>query len=246
MATNLVISGGPLHDFEATTTMLVEILAEEGVQSTVFTDPRAALRALAANPHAWDLVTVNGLHGPMSAERHAHLRDDWSFTLRDDEAETLERYVVEGGGLLALHAAAICFDGDPRWAACLGGTWNWERSSHPPHGPAQVVPTAAGRIHPLTAGIAAFTTIDEVYGFLDHGADLVPLLTSAHGGTDHPVLWARTVGSGRVVTDLLGHDAAAVDQPDHREVLRRTARWLAPSIGPARPTADREANETTP
>lgn len=246
MATNLVISGGPLHDFEATTRLLVEILADEGVESTVFTDPRAALQALGEDPGAWDLVSVNGLHAGMEADRHADLRDRWSFVLREDEAETLERHVLDGGGLLALHAAAICFDGDPRWAACLGATWNWERSSHPPLGPAGITPTDAGRMHPLTDGIAAFTTIDEVYGFLDLAPDLVPLLTSAHGGTDHPVLWSRTVGSGRVVTDLLGHDAAAIAQPDHREILRRSARWLTAPPGPSHPTTDREGSATAP
>ena len=30
----------------------------------------------------------------------------------------------------------------------------------------------------------------------------------------------------RVVTDLLGHDAAAMDHPVHRELLARAARWL--------------------
>ena len=40
------------------------------------------------------------------------------------------------------------------------------------------------------------------------------------------MLWARSVGAGRVVTDLLGHDAAAMTQASHREILRRAARWL--------------------
>lgn len=229
MATNLVITGGPLHDFEASTAVLVDSLADEGVESTVVDDPRAALQLLAGRPRNWDLVTVNGLWWAMAGERHAPLRDRWSFVLRDDEAETLRGHVVEGGGLLACHTAAICFDADPRWAELLGATWNWERSSHPPMGPVHVAVTAAGRSHPLTSGIEAFTTTDEVYGFLDHAPDLVPLLTSAHGGTEHPVLWARSVGSGRVVTDLLGHDAAAFDQPDHREVVHRAARWLTRS-----------------
>lgn len=246
MATNLVISGGPLHDFEASTRALVEIVAEAGVRSTVFDEPHAALHALAAAPRSWDMVTVNGLHWRMASDRHAHLRDRWSFALRDDEAATIHRHVHEGGGLLACHGAAICFDGEPRWAACLGATWNWERSSHPPLGPVHVAPTEAGQRHPVTSGTAGFATVDEVYGFLDHAADLVPLLTSAHGGAEHPVLWAREVGSGRVVTDLLGHDAAAVTQPDHREILRRAARWLTASDPGTHPPTDLERSDRTP
>jgi uncharacterized protein len=237
VAANLVISGGPLHDFPATSAAIVEILAGAGVHSTVIDDPRAALALLADRPHAWDLVTVNGLHCQLGADRHAHLRDRWSFRLDEAESATLDQHVRAGGGLLACHTAALCFDGDPRWAACIGATWNWERSSHPPLGPAQVEPTAAAARHPITAGIAGFTTSDEIYGFLDEAPDLVPLLTSTHGGTRHPVLWARTLGSGRVVTDLLGHDLAAVSHPDHREILRRAARWL---------TADRDRSEAAP
>ncbi len=226
MATNLVISGGPLHDFAASTAALVDTLSEVGVRSTVVDDPRAGLRELAERPDVWDMVTVNALAWRAGGERHAHLRDDWAFTLRDEESLAIDRYVRGGGGLLACHAAVICFDGDPRWAACLGATWDWDRSMHPPLGPVDVVPTGVGAVHPLTAGMAGFTTVDEVYGFLDVAPDLQPLLVSAHGGSEHPVLWARSVGAGRVVTDLLGHDVAAMAHPSHCEVLRRAAHWL--------------------
>lgn len=226
MATNLVISGGPLHDFAGSTAALVGVLEGEGLRCSVAEDPRAGLVELAERPGAWDMVTVNALAWRAGAERHAHLRDEWAFTLHDDESLAIDRYVRGGGALLACHAAVICFDGDPRWAACLGATWNWDRSMHPPLGPVDVVPTAAGAVHPVTAGVARFTTVDEVYGFLDVAPEVEPLLTSAHGGSEHPVLWARPVGAGRVVTDLLGHDVGAVTHPSHREVLRRSARWL--------------------
>lgn len=226
MATNLVISGGPLHDFAASTAALVDVLAAEGVCSRVAEHPRAGLRELAEHPEAWDMVTVNALAWGAGADRHAHLRDEWAFTLHDEESAAIDRHVRGGGGLLACHAAVICFDGDPRWAGCVGATWVWDRSMHPPLGPVDVAPTAVGAVHPLTAAVDGFTTVDEVYGFLDVAPDLEPLLTSAHGGSEHPVLWARSVGAGRVVTDLLGHDAAAMNHPSHREVLRRAARWL--------------------
>lgn len=226
MATNLLISGGPTHDFAATTSVLVDVLDEAGVRSTVFEDPHAALAALAGHPSDWDLITVNALRWEMGADRYAPLRDRWSFTLGDAEAEALLQHVRTGGALLACHTAAICFDAHPSWTACIGAAWSWDRSSHPALGPAQISPTDAGRNHPITHGIETFTTIDEVYGFLDTDLDLEPLLTGAHGGVDHPVLWARSVGNGRVVTDLLGHDAVAMTQTQHHEILRRAARWL--------------------
>ena len=246
MATNLLISGGPLHDFTASSSALVDVLAGAGLTSTVFEDPHSALRELSRRPDAWDLVTVNGLHWQATSERHAHLRDRWSFTLSGAESDTLDRYVRAGGGLLACHTAVICFDSDRRWAECIGATWNWDRSMHPPPGPVRVVPTSAAADHPLTSGISEFTTVDEVYGFLDQAPDLVPLLTSSHSGTAHPVLWARSVGRGRVVTDLLGHDAAAMAHPDHLEILRRAALWLTRPGHAPQQTGDPDRTENTP
>lgn len=240
MSSNLVITGGPLHDFDATTSALLGLLDGEAITSTVFDDPHRALTALRTDPGAWDLVTVNALRWQMTSPRHAHLRDEWAFTLDDDEAAALADHVRSGGGLLACHTAAICFDGEPRWRDCLGGVWDWDRSSHPPVGPALVTPTAAAADHPLTQGMTPFTIDDEVYGFLDLEPDVVPLLTSAHGGRDHPVLWARQLGQGRVVTDLLGHGNESMTHPDHAEILRRAARWLAPSPR-TRPSPERRS-----
>lgn len=226
MCTNLVISGGPLHDFAASTAVLVDALGQVGVRSCVIDDPRDGLRSLVEQPGQWDMVTVNALAWRAEAERHAHLRENWAFTLHDDEARAIDRHVRSGGGLLACHAAVICFDADPRWAACVGATWNWDRSMHPPLGEVLVEPTDAAAGHPITRDVDAFCTVDEVYGFLDVAPDVEALLTSRHGGATHPVLWARSVGRGRVVTDLLGHDAVAMGQPVHRELLGRAARWL--------------------
>ncbi len=235
MTTNLLLSGGPLHNFCDSSRALTELLAAEGVESSVYLDPHLAIAELAARPAAWDMFTVNALRWRMTAARHEPLRDMWAFELGDDEAGAVERFVRAGGGLLACHTAVICFDADPRWRACLGASWNWERSSHPPAGVARVAVTDAGRAHPITAGTDDFSTVDEIYGFLDVDPDVVPLLSSAHGGVDHPLMWARALGRGRVVTDLLGHDAAAMDQTDHARILRRAVRWLTATAGPRQP-----------
>ena len=225
MIANLVLSGGPGHDFDASSAALAEVLAAEGVDSTVVTSPTDALDRLtsAAPP---DLLTVNALRWRIEDGPYAADAGRWGFELDDDAARGLADFVAAGGGLLACHTAVICFDAHPRWAALVGATWSWDRSSHPPRGPARVEVTEAGRRHPITEGIDDFTTTDEVYGFLDHHGSLDALLVSSHGGASHPLLWARPFGDGRVVTSLLGHDAAAVTQPEHANALRRSARWL--------------------
>ena len=223
---NLIISGGPLHDFAATSAVLAGVFDEVGVSSTIIDDPNEAIEQLSVHPESWDMVTVNALLWAISSPRHAHLKAQWSFAGGSAAAQAIHRYVHGGGSLLACHTAVICFDAHPMWAECIGAIWDWERSMHPPLGSAAIALTPAGTAHPVSSGTAGFTTVDEVYGFLDAEPGIEPLLTSAHGGVDHPVLWARSVGDGRVVTDLLGHDSAAMAHPAHIEILRRSAQWL--------------------
>jgi type 1 glutamine amidotransferase len=226
---NLVLSGGPTHDFAASSGRLVELLSAEGIESVVEEDLHQGIECLVDPDLVWDMFTVNALRWTMGAERYRHLRDEWAFVLTAGEADAMSAHVRDGGGLLALHTAVICFDTRPAWHETVGASWDWGRSSHPPLGEILVTVTDAGRRHPLTTGLESFSIVDEAYGFLREEPGIVPLLTAEHGGRDHPVLWARPVGAGRVVTDLLGHDASSFAHPTHAEILRRAARWVAGS-----------------
>ena len=160
----------------------------------------------------------------MGDERYAAHRDAWTFSLSAGARRTLGEFVAQGGSLLAMHTAAICFDDWPAWREIVGGAWDWQRSSHPPLGPMTV--HVCGGDHPIVAGLADFEIVDECYGFLDRMPDVISLMTSSHGGADHPLIWARRFGRGRVVYDALGHDARSYANPTHAEILRRAARWL--------------------
>jgi hypothetical protein len=231
MTRNLLLSGGPVHDFDATSEALAGLLEDHDVHTTVVHDPGAAAALLRGMVHGgeepYDLLTVNALRWRMEAPRHADLRAEHAYRLTDADAAAFEEFVRGGGGLLALHAAVICFDAHPAWRELCGASWDWAASSHPACGPTLVTLTAAGRDHPLTAGLDDFVIDDEVYGFLDEAEGLVPLLTGEHGGRHHPLLWARATGAGRVVTDLLGHGVASIEHPDHRTILVRAAAWAA-------------------
>lgn len=257
MTANLLLTGGPTHPFAATTPLLVDLLAEQGVTTTVVTDPFEALALLgtaeAGQRPGFDLVTVHALRWSMGQERYAAQRAEYAVTVTDDDLAVLDRFVGAGGGLLALHTAVICFDGAPTWRALCGATWDWDRSSHPPLGPVTVAPTSAGRAHEVTRGVESFTVEDEAYGSLDEVDGLEPLLVAESaeptddGGRAHPLVWARPVGAGRVVTDLLGHGPPAFEHPVHRQVLARAATWAARThrapapaddLGRTRPAAD--------
>ena len=241
MTANLLLTGGPTHPFAVTTPLLVDLLAEGGITTTVTTDPHDLFALLAAaeggRRPGFDLVTVHALRWRMEQERYAAQRAEHAVSVTDDDLAVLDRFVRAGGGLLALHTAVICFDGVPRWRALCGAAWDWDRSSHPPLGPVTVSPTPAGRAHEVTGGVEAFTVEDEAYGFLDEVDGLEPLLVADDGGRAQPLVWARAVGTGRVVTDLLGHGPASFEHPAHRRVLARAASWAASA---RRPTTDPE------
>ena len=229
MNRHLVLSGGPGHDFDATTRVISELSADAGLMCEVVTEPSELFawlhRAERGEVEPLDLVTVNALRWRMDTGRYAHLRAALAFELDALDADALLRYVMGGGGLLVLHTGVICFDAQPTWHHLVGASWSWERSSHPPVTEVEVTVTEAGRRHPVTAGIESFRVHDEVYGFLDTVGDLVPLVTASHGGATHPLVWARCQGRGRVVTDVLGHSSESMTNPSHRALLGQALSW---------------------
>jgi type 1 glutamine amidotransferase len=218
---NLVLSGGVAHDFAATSAAVAGALAEVGVESVIRDDLPGALTGL----DGFDLVTVNLLRWRMDVDRYAHLRAEWALTLDEPARRALLGHVRRGGGLLALHTAPICFDDWPGWGRLVGAAWDWERSSHPPLGPARI--TVHTDAHEIVAGIGDFDVVDEVYGFLRLEPGIAPLMTATHGGAEHPLLWARQVGRGRVVYDALGHHPPSYTPTEHRTIVQRAARWAA-------------------
>jgi type 1 glutamine amidotransferase len=46
-------------------------------------------------------------------------------------------------------------------------------------------------------------------------------------GKHEPVVWVSTYGQGRVCTNVLGHDTAAIANEHLRELLRRGVEWAA-------------------
>jgi len=217
---NLILSGGIGHDFAATSHAVASILDEADFNSIVREDVGPALVELGREPV--DLLTVNLLRWRM-LDRYEEERPRFGLELAQDQRDAILRHLDRGGGILALHAAPICFDDWAEWRRVLGAVWRWEQSNHPPLGPAAVA--VLDTSHPLVEGLEDFDVVDEIYGFLDYEDDVDGLLTSEHGGTEHPLLWGRKVGGGRVVYDALGHDRRSFTSSPHRTIVRRAALW---------------------
>lgn len=214
MARNLILSGGPFHDFDATSAALAEVLADVGIESEITEDIAGAL----SEPSEFQLITVNALRWQMSAGHLADQRDRWRFSLPGQARTTLLDHLSRGGGLLCMHSASICFDDWQGWPRVLGGCWTWPKSHHPPLGWTSVRVHGG---HPIVEGLRDFDVVDEVYSDLDLAPGVQPLASSM----GQPLIWARPVRRGRVVYDALGHDTRSYDNEIHRSLLQRAAQW---------------------
>jgi type 1 glutamine amidotransferase len=220
---NVILSGGIFHPFDATSEHLAELFEPLGIRSTIYTDIEEGLAAL--RDERSELLTVNALRWRMILDKYNPYREEWEFELSAPAQHAILEHVERGGGLLGVHTASICFDGWPDWGDVLGAAWVWGESYHPPLGKVSVLPTH--HAHPITTGLSTFEVLDEVYTRLDLRPDVEGLLTAEPGdGTQaQPLLWARTCGRGRVVYDALGHDVASMSEPTHRRILARAALW---------------------
>lgn len=166
--------------------------------------------------------------------------------LTRDQQIAIERFVENGGGLIAQHAM-----GD----SSLAGFWPWwedqlgtEFVSHPADPQfqtADVVVLAEG--HPVVEGLGAkFSHNDEWYTFTGPISGDVVVLAGLDESTysplnkvygvedlrmgpkpeDHPIIWAKCPGNGKIVYSALGHKAESYDSDPHRKLLQNAMAWV--------------------
>lgn len=217
----LIYSGGHAHPFAQTTQVLAEMLSAAGYEVTVtenYDEISASLgstRLLAINALRWSM---------MQDDKYARFRADHAAALTDRDIAPIGNFVAEGGRLLAIHTATICWDTAPAWRRLLGGGWEWGWSYHPPLGAVDIAITSAGAR--LTGRGETFTVIDEAYHRLDPSSECIILAQIAAAEGSQPVAWLRRHGRGRVAVDALGHDACSLGQPDHALLLGSMIGWL--------------------
>ncbi|MCB8984904.1 MAG: ThuA domain-containing protein [Ardenticatenaceae bacterium] len=136
-----------------------------------------------------------------------------------DALEAFERFVQNGGGVLAIHSATASFKGQTRYFDILGG----EFAGHGPVEPFTIEPALAE--DPLFGGIGAFSVTDELY-IHDLRPDMTVHFTATYAGEPQPIVWTRTVGRGRVCYVVPGHRTATMRQPQMQEILRRGVKWI--------------------
>ncbi|MDN3256465.1 type 1 glutamine amidotransferase [Streptomyces sp. DSM 42143] len=148
--------------------------------------------------------------------------------------ERLAAHVEGGGGFAGVHAAA-CTEYDwPFYGELLGARFD----RHPAYQPGRVV--VEDRDHPATRGLPpVWDFTDEWYDFRTSPRGTVRVLARADEssyegggmGEDHPLVWCREQGAGRVFYTALGHAAEAYADPDFLAHLRGGVQWAARTAG---------------
>ncbi|MGI9612224.1 MAG: ThuA domain-containing protein [Acidimicrobiales bacterium] len=225
MADVLILAGGSphAHDFAAIGGALLELVRGSGHEGSLTDDPDAGAADL---NDGFDAAILCGLWWRMAGEAYDHWRPDYGYETPEATRHSLRTFVAEGGGLIALHTATICFDDWPEWRTIIGGRWLWGASNHPPYGPVSAEVVAD---HPVVACLPDTIELhDEVYGDLALQDDIEVLAVAKRGLEDaaQPVIWTHHYRAGRVVYDGFGHDAASIRHPQNARVLRQALRWV--------------------
>ena len=166
--------------------------------------------------------------------------------LTSAQQNAIQAFVENGGGLIAQHAM-----GD----SSLAGFWPWwetqlgtEFISHPADPQFQTADVVSlATSHPVMAGLGPkFSHSDEWYTFTGPVAGDVVVLAGLDESTysplnkvygvedlrmgpkpsDHPIVWAKCPGEGKIVYSALGHKADAYDSEPHRILLRNAMSWV--------------------
>ncbi len=204
----------PAHEWRKTAPVLKEILEQGGGTDVRIVEDPAFLDSAALTNY--DVVLLHfqnwEVPGPGAVAR-----------------ENLQRYVVNGGGLVSVHFACGAWHGEwPEFANLLGRVWRGTNGSqHDGRGPFKV--EIVDKEHPVTRGLSDFVTDDELYTCLVGDAP-IHLLAQAKSKVDqqnHPQAHVRDYGQGRVFLTTLGHDVRAYTNSVVPQLIRQGTAWAA-------------------
>lgn len=224
----LIITGDnvPAHQWKETTQAFQDILADkERFAVEVTSTPSKDLTD--ENLAKYDVLLLN--YKDTNAQSAA---TKWS----DENKKAFLKAVNAGGkGLYVHHFASASFT-NPNWTEfekAVAGGWRTQGYHGPKH-EFKVSKTAVK--HPISDGLSpSFDhVIDELYSACMRKPGSVVLATAYADaskpmgtGLEEAVIWVNNYGKGRVVENVLGHDAKAMSDKNYQEWVRRGIEWAA-------------------
>lgn len=216
----LVLSGGVAHPYAETSQQLKKILEQVGIQSFITED-----LDIFASPKMedFDIVVLNCVW--WTGDQTPNWHDEWGREFPEASRVGLLNHLRSGKGLLALHAATICFDDWPEYRNILGAWWEWGISGHAPYQEHHMQLRAYQ--NPIIVGLADFDIVDELYTYPQITDTIDPLIVAEWDNEEHPMLWVRYYEKARVCYCALGHGVETFENETFQKLLQRSALWVA-------------------
>jgi type 1 glutamine amidotransferase len=142
------------------------------------------------------------------------------------QERALEKFVEDGGGLVALHHASA--NNSKAWIRLIGGKF----AGHIP-GTHKLNVVIVDPKHPVTAGVEPFSIIDEEYkhNLADVQRTVLGRFRERPEKSDPKanmdIIWTREIGKGRVVYNALGHGKEAWENPAWQKLTVQAILWTA-------------------
>jgi type 1 glutamine amidotransferase len=146
------------------------------------------------------------------------------------QEQALQKFLDEGGGIVAIHGATASFGSSKLWGEITGGRF----AGHAP-GTYDLLINVVDRQHPITAGVEPFVVNDEeyTYRFTDGVKRHVlaqfrerPAKTAEKNG-NNDILWITERDRGRIFHSGLGHDVKAWSNPAFQKLIIQGIYWAA-------------------
>jgi len=209
----LIVTGvDSAHNWRATMRPLADLLEKDPrLSCTIVEDPNF----LASDElHSYDVVVIH-FQNPKPLEKGV------------EGGKNLLKFVEGGKGVVVVHFGCGALREWPDFVKVAGRVWDPKMRAHDPRGPFKVNITDVK--HPITEGMTAFDTDDELYTCLagDTPVQVLAIATSKVDKKDYPMALVTTVGKGRCFHCALGHDARALSFPGVSELYRRGTAWAA-------------------
>lgn len=134
---------------------------------------------------------------------------------------SFERYVSEGGGVLAIHSATASYMAEDVYINILGGRF----TEHGPISKFAVLPVYESDVF---RGIPSFWVEDELYLHEITAKITVHFTTNFHSA-NIPMVWTNCYGNGRVCYASPGHSYQTMRHPDYQNLLAQGLQWVTRS-----------------
>ena len=210
----LVITGGHAYD----TAQFVDVFRSiENIDFDTMSQPAANSFIAAGGAGKYDVLVFYDMWQQVSpAEREAY-RKLWE----------------EGKGMVFLHHSLVSYKDWDEFGDAIGGRYRL---------PEDVTDTlqASGyrhditlnvRVldptHPVTAGLADFTTVDEGYSNIEIKPSVHYLLETDHPDCSQYMGWANKYRNSRIVYLMQGHDAVAYENGSFKKLVSNAITWVA-------------------